>query len=415
MVTQGSANGPRRWPQTLAWTAAALAVGLLAGVITPLLNRDAGLSVGAAGAVVAAAAVALAGVGGGLWARWSRARTLPAWLRSARSMPVPQAVAEVREVAPYLELMRQHLDGALQESETSALQTIERMNAIHLVSNAQTDRIRSTEVNGQELERLMKEKAMVDTQLGSILQMFVEKQEHEVDANLERMQRLQEVRSLSPLVDVIANVARQTNFLSITAAIEAARAGESGRGFAVVAAEIRQLSNRTATVAVDIAAKIERVTHGIDRELEQVSANQDRSSSSSNMRRVLADIADMQRRSAESLATLQLPRVIEDVKQGHQDIQMRLADTLGQMQAQDVMRQRVEGVQQSMSELDAHLQGVAEQLQDQAWDPDRMSTLKDRLKEGAERYVMQSQRRTHQAVTGQALADTVDAPLIELF
>jgi methyl-accepting chemotaxis protein len=307
------------------------------------------------------------------------------------------------------------LDGALQESETSALQTIERMNAIHLVSNAQTDRIRSTEVNGQELERLMKEKAMVDTQLGSILQMFVEKQEHEVDANLERMQRLQEVRSLSPLVDVIANVARQTNFLSINAAIEAARAGESGRGFAVVAAEIRQLSNRTATVAVDIAAKIERVTHGIDRELEQVSANQDRSSSSSNMRRVLADIADMQRRSAESLATLQLPRVIEDVKQGHQDIQMRLADTLGQMQAQDVMRQRVEGVQQSMSELDAHLQGVAEQLQDQAWDPDRMSTLKDRLKEGAERYVMQSQRRTHQAVTGQALADTVDAPLIELF
>jgi methyl-accepting chemotaxis protein len=343
----------------------------------------------------------------------------PRWLGGQRLMPVGQAVAEVRDVTPYLEVMRQQLDGAVQESERGALQAIERMNAVHHLSMAQFERIRSTEANGRELTRLMQEKAMVDIQLGSILQMFVEKQETDVQANLDRVKRLQEVRALTPLVDVIANVARQTNFLSINAAIEAARAGETGRGFAVVAAEIRVLSNRTAEVAVDIAHKIQAVTDGIDKELESASATSDRSTSTgsttSNMRQVLSDIADMQKRSADSLSQLRLQDVIDEVKLGHDDMALRLADALSQIQTQDVMRQRVECVQQSMTDLNDHLQTLADQLTDQPWDPDNMTTLKDRLREHSGRYVMESQRATHQAVTGQKLAQAAEAPLIELF
>ncbi len=337
---------------------------------------------------------------------------------AARGMPRTQAVQEVRDVAPHLKLMSRHLDGALQDSEQAALQVIERMQSVHQVSSQQIERIRITEEHGHELTRVIKEKLMADAQLGAILEMFVETQEAEVTANLERIRRLQGVKALAPLVDVIASVARQTNFLSINAAIEAARAGETGRGFAVVAAEIRELSNRTATVAVDIASQINAATTGIDEELVSAMDASGRQTSSGNMRRVLADIAEMQQRFAVSMSQLQLETVIADIKSGHQDIAGRLAEALGEMQGQDVMRQRVESVQQALRGMNRHLQSLADQLLDQPWDPDGMSTLKQLLAEQADSYVMHSQRVAHESVTGQALtqaADRQEQPRIELF
>ena len=65
------------------------------------------------------------------------------------------------------------------------------------------------------------------------------------------------VAAITEAINIIDQIAFQTNILSLNAAVEAATAGEAGRGFAVVAAEVRNLANRSADAAKEIKSLVE--------------------------------------------------------------------------------------------------------------------------------------------------------------
>jgi len=238
---------------------------------------------------------------------------------------------------------------------------------------------------------------------------LVEAQENEKNMRLV----LDDIKKLVDLITLVKGVADQTKLLALNAAIEAARAGEAGRGFAVVADEVHKLSTKSQQAADEMQKQIFGLVKSVERRFastldKEYSLKQKRNFDQLNNQLfdLLHAYDELDRIHQEMLAKMHTKT---------QEAANLLMEAMSNIQFQDITRQRIENVVETLNKINSHTQKFLDIIHKN--DQEQLKDLQHfKTEEMVTEYKMHSERQVHENVTGKTLTtDKDEGPQIELF
>jgi methyl-accepting chemotaxis protein len=251
------------------------------------------------------------------------------------------------------------LKSVIDDTETSAQSIIRNIRQLHDSARKLTTYLDGTSLNAGDLSKEIAESVAFLVDIGT----FVERLPAKMDRDLVSIQAVvEEMKTLSDLTSDVKAISLQSHLLAINAAVEAGRAGSAGNAFKVVADEMRRLAGNSNAMAVRINTGLARAQQIVDGGLR---------STITDSSRQLADVskaAGAIRRLQDNLEVMSqfYKTRFAIVAKHNEDLVLEIAEALGQVQYQDVVRQCIERYRIAAARRNDALREVFESTDDAA-------------------------------------------------
>ncbi len=185
---------------------------------------------------------------------------------------ISKAAAEAESISQHLATAAEELSAQVEQANKGAMTQHERMEETATAMNQMNTSVLEVAQNAAQAAKVTEE-ARLEAEKGAsnlteLIRTIDNVQHQSLDLKNSMSKLGDQARDIGNVMNVITDIADQTNLLALNAAIEAARAGEAGRGFAVVADEVRKLAEKTMSATKEVGSAIANIQTVADQNIE---------------------------------------------------------------------------------------------------------------------------------------------------
>ena len=285
----------------------------------------------------------------------------------AKTQTMLTAADKLEEVGNVVSSASSELSAQIEQSDRGAAESAQRLSEAATAMNEMNATVQEVAKNAGSASAASaetKQKAEAGAEVVAKAVHSIE-QVHQMSLELKGdMAQLNEhAQDITRIMNVISDIADQTNLLALNAAIEAARAGEAGRGFAVVADEVRKLAEKTMASTNDVGNAIKAIQestaksmNGVDQAVERIGETNELASRSGAALEEIVATVEATGDQVNAIATAS-----EEQSAASEEINQSI------VQVNDMSRQTAEAMAEAakaVSDLAAQAQGLTALIQE---------------------------------------------------